>query len=306
MNDRFTQRVRKVLFLARDEAGRMQHDYIGTEHLLLGIIREGEGIAARVLQRLGIDFTQIQQAIEEIVTPQSGTITIGEIPFTPRAKRVLEISIDEARIHSHNYVGTEHLLLALIKEGEGVASRVLNDLGADHERVRREVLKMLGSTDRPKEKEAAAKKRETPVLDQFGRNLTDMAREGKLDPTIGRDKEIERVIQILSRRKKNNPVLIGEPGVGKTAIAEGLATRMVQGQDALALERLGDVTGDDAVGQALGDGGLAHAGVADQHGVVLGPTAQHLHDPADLLIPADDRVQFPLAGIRGQIPGVFL
>ena len=244
MNDRFTQRVRKVLFLARDEAGRMQHDYIGTEHLLLGIIREGEGIAARVLQRLGIDFTQIQQAIEEIVTPQSGTITIGEIPFTPRAKRVLEISIDEARIHSHNYVGTEHLLLALIKEGEGVASRVLNELGADHERVRREVLKMLGSTDRPKEKEAAAKKRETPVLDQFGRNLTDMAREGKLDPTIGRDKEIERVIQILSRRKKNNPVLIGEPGVGKTAIAEGLASRMVEGRVPATLKDMELVTLD--------------------------------------------------------------
>jgi len=230
MNDRFTQRVRKVLFLARDEAGRMQHDYIGTEHLLLGIIREGEGIAARVLQRLGIDFTQIQQAIEEVITPQSGTITIGEIPFTPRAKRVLEISIDEARIHNHNYVGTEHLLLALIKEGEGVASRVLAELGADHERVRREILKMLGSVERPKEKEKPEKKRETPVLEQFGRNLTDMAREGKLDPTIGRGKEIERVIQILSRRKKNNPVLIGEPGVGKTAIAEGLASRMTEGQ----------------------------------------------------------------------------
>ncbi len=244
MNDRFTQRVRKVLFLARDEAGRMQHDYIGTEHLLLGIIREGEGIAARVLQRLGIDFTQIQQAIEEIVTPQSGTITIGEIPFTPRAKRVLEISIDEARIHSHNYVGTEHLLLALIKEGEGVASRVLGELGADHERVRREVLKMLGSSERPKEEKAAAQKRETPILDQFGRNLTDMAREGKLDPTIGRGDEIERVVQILSRRKKNNPVLIGEPGVGKTAIAEGLASRMVENRVPVTLRDMELVTLD--------------------------------------------------------------
>ena len=230
MNDRFTQRVRKVLFLARDEAGRMQHDYIGTEHLLLGIIREGEGIASRVLQRLGIDSAQIQQSIEEIVSTQSGTITIGEIPFTPRAKRVLEISIDEARIHSHNYVGTEHLLLALIKEGEGVAARVLSDLGANHERVRREVLKMLGSTERTREKAPDAKTQETPVLDQFGRNLTQMAADGKLDPTIGRMPEIERVIQILSRRKKNNPVLIGEPGVGKTAIAEGLASRIVEGQ----------------------------------------------------------------------------
>ena len=244
MNDRFTQRVRKVLFLARDEAGRMQHDYIGTEHLLLGIIREGEGIAARVLQRLGIDFTQIQQAIEEVVTPQSGTITIGEIPFTPRAKRVLEISIDEARVHSHNYVGTEHLLLALIKEGEGVASRVLTELGADHERVRREILKMLGTVERPKDKAKPEKKKENPVLEQFGRNLTDMARDGKLDPTIGRDKEIERVIQILSRRKKNNPVLIGEPGVGKTAIAEGMASRMVEGQVPITLRGMDLVTLD--------------------------------------------------------------
>ena len=229
MNDRFTQRVRKVLFLARDEAGRMQHDYIGTEHLLLGIIREGEGIASRVLQRLGVDFTQIQQSIEEIVSTQSGTITIGEIPFTPRAKRVLEISIDEARTHNHNYVGTEHLLLALIKEGEGVDALVLNDLGAGHERVRREILKMLGATDRTREKIPDAKKQETPALDQFGRNLTQMAADGKLDSTIGRIPEIERVIQILSRRKKNNPVLIGEPGVGKTAIAEGLASRIVEG-----------------------------------------------------------------------------
>ncbi len=233
MNDRFTQRVRKVLFLAREEAGRMQHDYIGTEHLLLGIIREGEGMAAQVLKRLGIDFEQIQRAIEEIVSPQSGAITIGEIPFTPRAKRVLELSIDEARLHNHNYVGTEHLLLALIKEGEGVAARVLNDLGADHEKVKREVMKALGAGARgtaaavPGRKQS---KKETPILDQFGRNLTQMARDGKLDPTIGRDKEIERVIQILSRRKKNNPVLIGEPGVGKTAIAEGLASRIVEGR----------------------------------------------------------------------------
>ena len=237
MNDRFTQRVRKVLFLAREEAGRMQHDYIGTEHLLLGIIREGEGVAAQVLRRLAVDFEQMQRAIKEIVTPQSGAITIGEIPFTPRAKRVLELSIDEAKLHSHTYVGTEHLLLALIKEGEGVAARVLTDLGADHEKVKREVMKALGSGARGQPAAAVSgrkgdksAKKETPILDQFGRNLTQMAREGKLDPTIGRDKEIERVIQILSRRKKNNPVLIGEPGVGKTAIAEGLGSRIVEGR----------------------------------------------------------------------------
>ena len=229
MNDRFTERVRKVLFLARDEAGRMQHDYIGTEHLLLGIIREGEGIAAQALQRLGIDFDQIQQAVEDMVTTQSGTLTIGEIPFTPRAKRVLELSIDEARLHNHNYVGTEHLLLALIREGEGVAARVLTDLGADHEKVKKEVMKLLGGQKGGAEP-VAKKKKETPVLDQFGRNLTQHARDGKLDPTIGREREIDRVVQILSRRKKNNPVLIGEPGVGKTAIAEGLAQRIVDGR----------------------------------------------------------------------------
>jgi ATP-dependent Clp protease ATP-binding subunit ClpC len=230
MNDRFTERVRKVLFLARDEAGRMQHDYIGTEHLLLGIIREGEGIAAQALQRLGIDFDQIQQAIEDMVTTQSGTLTIGEIPFTPRAKRVLELSIDEARLHNHNYVGTEHLLLALIREGEGVAARVLQELGADHEKVRKEIMKLLGSGQKGSGESASKRKKETPVLDQFGRNLTQLAREDKLDPTIGRDREIDRVIQILSRRKKNNPVLIGEPGVGKTAIAEGLGQRIVDGR----------------------------------------------------------------------------
>ncbi|MFH1845780.1 MAG: ATP-dependent Clp protease ATP-binding subunit [bacterium] len=228
MNDRFTQRVRKVLFLARDEAGRLQHDYIGTEHLLLGIIREGEGIAANVLRRLGLDFDRIQASIEETVSPQSGPVTIGEIPFTPRAKRVLELSIDEARLHNHNYVGTEHLLLALIREGEGVAARVLGDLGADHEAVKREVMKALGASSRMGGTAKKKQKKDNPVLEQFGRNLTNMAREDKLDPTIGRDREIERVIQILSRRKKNNPVLIGEPGVGKTAICEGLATRIVK------------------------------------------------------------------------------
>jgi len=231
MNDRFTQRVRKVLFLARDEAGRLQHDYIGTEHLLLGIIREGGGVAANVLHRMNIDFDRIQKAVEESVTAPMGPVSIGEIPFTPRAKKVLELSIDEARLHNHNYVGTEHLLLALIREGEGVAARVLNELGADHESVKRDVMKELGGVDapakasrRPKRKE----KQENSVLEQFGRNMTDMAREGKLDPTIGRDMEIDRCIQILSRRKKNNPVLIGEPGVGKTAIVEGFATRIVE------------------------------------------------------------------------------
>jgi len=227
MQDRFTDRVRKVIYYARDEAARLQHDYIGTEHLLLGIVREGEGIAAKVLAKLELDFEQIQQAVENMVKSSGGTLTIGEIPFTPRAKRVLELAIEEARLLGHNYVGTEHLLLGLIREGEGVAAQVLAELGVDRKRVREEVLKLLGPTTTVKTRKAKKEKSDTPNLDQFGRDLTQMARESKLDPIIGRDQEIERVIQVLSRRKKNNPVLIGEPGVGKTAIAEGLAQRIV-------------------------------------------------------------------------------
>ena len=227
MNDRFTERVRKVLFLARDEASRLQHEYIGTEHLLLGIVREGEGIAAKVLKKMGLDFEQIRLAVEKLVSATGGTVTVGEIPFTPRAKTVLELSVEEARLLGHNYVGTEHLLLGLIREGEGVAARVLLDLGADRKKVREEILKLLGASGGQR-KNARKEKSETPALDQFGRDLTQYAADGKLDPVIGRDKEIERVIQVLSRRKKNNPVLIGEPGVGKTAIAEGLAQHIVE------------------------------------------------------------------------------
>ena len=229
MHDKFTERVRKVMYLAREEAARLQHDYIGTEHLLLGLIREGEGIAANVLSNLGLDLDVIRQAVESMVASPGGTLTIGEIPFTPKAKRVLELSIDEARQLGHNYVGTEHLLLGLIREGEGVAARVLLELGVDRKKVREETLRLLGGTpasSRPADEEKA----DTPALNQFGRDLTQLAREGKLDPIIGRENEIERVIQVLSRRKKNNPVLIGEPGVGKTAIAEGLAMKIVEGK----------------------------------------------------------------------------
>ncbi len=228
MHDRFTDRVRRVIYFARDEASRLQHDYIGTEHLLLGIVREGEGIAAKVLGKMDLDFEQIQQAVESMVKSSGGTLTIGEIPFTPRAKRVLELAIEEARLLGHNYVGTEHLLLGLIREGEGVAAQVLAELGVDRKRVREEVLKLLGPSTSAKARKSKKEKSETPNLDQFGRDLAQMAREGKLDPIIGREAEIERVIQVLSRRKKNNPILIGEPGVGKTAIAEGLAQRIVQ------------------------------------------------------------------------------
>lgn len=227
MFDRFTERARKVIVLAREEAARLNHDYIGTEHLLLGLTREGEGIAASALESLGITLETIREEIEKIVPIGSGTLILGEIPFTPRAKKVLELAIDEARLMGHNYIGTEHLLLGLIREGEGVAARVLERLGGDIDKVRQEIVSLLGggqagvSTTRKKSK--------TPALDVFGRDLSQLAREGKLDPVIGREKEIERVVQILSRRTKNNPVLIGEPGVGKTAIVEGLAQRIVTG-----------------------------------------------------------------------------
>src|SRR5262245_30248521 len=229
MHDKFTERVRKVIYLAREEAARLQHDYIGTEHLLLGVIREGEGIAATVLNNLGLDLDRIRQEVENMVSASGGTMTIGEIPFTPRAKRVLELAVEEARLVGHNDVGTEHLLLGLIREGEGVAAKVLLELGVDRKRVREETLKLLGGQPAPSGQEREERP-ETPALNQFGRDLTQLARETKLDPVIGREKEIERVIQVLSRRKKNNPVLIGEPGVGKTAIAEGLAQRIVSGQ----------------------------------------------------------------------------
>ncbi len=231
MHDKFTERVRKVIYLAREEAARLQHDYIGTEHLLLGVIREGEGIAATVLNNLGLDLDRIRQEVENMVSASGGTMTIGEIPFTPRAKRVLELAVEEARSLGHNYVGTEHLLLGLIREGEGVAAKVLLELGVDRKRVREETLKLLGGTPSSTQTtERGEERAETPALNQFGRDLTALAREGKLDPVIGRDKEIERVVQVLSRRKKNNPVLIGEPGVGKTAIAEGLAQRIISTQ----------------------------------------------------------------------------
>jgi ATP-dependent Clp protease ATP-binding subunit ClpC len=229
MHDKFTERVRKVIFLAREEASRLQHDSIGTEHLLLGLLREGEGIAATVLNNLGLDLDVIRHAVESMVAQTGGTLTIGEIPFTSNAKRVLELAVDEARQLNHNYIGTEHLLLGLIREGEGVAAKVLTDMGVDRKKVRDETLKLLGGTPQANQAESE-EKTDTPSLNQFGRDLTQLSREGKLDPIFGREEEIERVIQILCRRKKNNPILIGEPGVGKTAIVEGLATQIVEGK----------------------------------------------------------------------------
>ncbi len=229
----FTDRVRKVLQMAREEAARLHHEYVGTEHILLGLIREGEGVAAAVLQNLNVDLEEIQQKIEETVKKGKAAAAAGpDLPYTSRAKKVLELAMTEARELNHSYVGTEHLLLGLLREEKGIAAQVLTDAGVNLEQSRAETLRLLGS-DMPASAPAAAqaaaaspkseKKSKTPALDHFCRDLTQLAAEGQLDPTIGRAKEIERVMEILARRKKNNPVLIGEPGVGKTAIVEGLA-----------------------------------------------------------------------------------
>ncbi|MFH1355318.1 MAG: ATP-dependent Clp protease ATP-binding subunit [Candidatus Omnitrophota bacterium] len=228
MFNRFTERARKVIILAKEEARRFNHDYIGTEHILLGLIREGEGVAAAVLQKIGISLQNIRLEIEKLVQPGPSTQIIGDIPFTPRAKKALELSAEEARSLGHNYIGTEHLLLGLIREGEGIASQVLLNLGMDLNKVRNEVMELLGSALPGISKGNAQQvKSKTPALDAFGRDLTALAKENKLDPVINRHQEIERVIQILSRRTKNNPVLLGEAGVGKTAIVEGLAQAII-------------------------------------------------------------------------------
>ncbi|UCC96256.1 MAG: ATP-dependent Clp protease ATP-binding subunit [Candidatus Omnitrophota bacterium] len=226
MFNRFTERARKVLVLAKEEARRFNHDYIGTEHILLGLIREGEGVACAVLQNLGIDLERLRMEIEKLISPGSVASVLGDIPFTPRAKKALELAAEEARSLGHNYIGTEHVLLGLIREGEGLASQVLFSLGVDLRRVREEIAALLGGVHQQPTQGATTSK--TPALDSFGRDLTLLAREGKLDPVIGRKVEIERVIQVLSRRTKNNPVLLGEAGVGKTAIVEGLAQSIVK------------------------------------------------------------------------------
>jgi ATP-dependent Clp protease ATP-binding subunit ClpC len=234
MFERFTDRARRVVVLAQEEARMLNHNYIGTEHILLGLIHEGEGVAAKALESLGISLEAVRQQVEEIIG-QGQQAPSGHIPFTPRAKKVLELSLREALQLGHNYIGTEHILLGLIREGEGVAAQVLVKLGADLNRVRQQVIQLLsGYQGKEPATSGAGPQEGTPssslVLDQFGRNLTQAAREGKLDPVIGREKEIERVMQVLSRRTKNNPVLIGEPGVGKTAVVEGLSQMIVRGE----------------------------------------------------------------------------
>jgi len=224
MFERFTEKAIKVIMLAQEEARRLGHNFVGTEQILLGLIGEGTGVAAKVLKSMGVNLKDARIEVEKIIGRGSGFVAV-EIPFTPRAKRVLELSLEEARQLGHNYIGTEHLLLGLIREGEGVAARVLENLGVDLSKVRTQVIRMLGETAEVSAGSQSGRTK-TPTLDEFGSNLTQMAGEGKLDPVVGRAKEIERVIQILGRRTKNNPVLIGEPGVGKTAIAEGLASRI--------------------------------------------------------------------------------
>ncbi|HBG48841.1 MAG TPA: ATP-dependent Clp protease ATP-binding subunit ClpC [Cyanobacteria bacterium UBA9971] len=228
MFERFTEKAIKVIMLAQEEARRLGHNFVGTEQILLGLIGEGTGIAAKTLKAMGVNLKDARIEVEKIIGRGSGFVAV-EIPFTPRAKRVLELSWDEARQLGHNYIGTEHLLLGLIREGEGVATRILENLGVDLNKVRSNVIRMLGETrtGAPTATTASGGRSKTPTLDEFGTNLTQAAQEQRLDPVVGREKEIERLIQILGRRTKNNPVLIGEPGVGKTAIAEGLALRIV-------------------------------------------------------------------------------
>src|SRR5690606_27123408 len=249
MYERFTDRARKVMQLANQEAQRFNHEYIGTEHILLGLVKEGSGVAANVLKNLDVDLRKIRLEVEKIVQSGPDLVTMGKLPQTPRAKKVIEYSMEEARNLNHNYVGTEHILLGLLREQEGVAAQVLMNLGLKLEDVREEVLNLLGhgieggegerggrtpsggegGDDESKGEGRRGNRSRTPALDSFGRDLTELARQGKLDPVIGRAKEIERAIQILSRRTKNNPVLLGEAGVGKTAIVEGFAQRVIDG-----------------------------------------------------------------------------
>ncbi|MGD1051413.1 MAG: Clp protease N-terminal domain-containing protein, partial [Solirubrobacteraceae bacterium] len=237
MFERFTERARQVVVLAQEEARTLKHNYIGTEHILLGLLREEEGLAARVLESLDITVERVRGQVVRIVG-SGEEVTSGQIPFTPRAKKVLELALREALSLGHNYIGTEHILLGLVRENEGVAARILLDFDADSEKIRNEVIRMLsgpsgrrgGPTGVAGAAGVADAKKSSKLLDQFGRNLTKLAADGKLDPVVGRETEIERIMQILSRRTKNNPVLIGEPGVGKTAVVEGLAQRITNSE----------------------------------------------------------------------------
>ena len=225
MFERFTEKAVKVVLLAQEESRKLGHNFVGTEQILLGLVGEGTGVGPKVLKEMGVSLKDSRIEVEKIIGRGSGFVAV-EIPFTPRAKRVLELSLEEARQLGHNYIGTEHLLLGLIREGEGVAARVLENLGVDLSKIRSQIIKALGESGEVSTS-SSTNRSKTPTLDEFGTDLTKKASDGRLDPVVGRAKEIERVIQILGRRTKNNPVLIGEPGVGKTAIAEGLAQRIM-------------------------------------------------------------------------------
>ena len=244
MNEMFTEGARKAIEYARDEAARLRHDYIGTEHLLLGLIKLGEGQAVDIIASLGLELTDLKASIEEVVQPSGGTMTMGQLPLTARAKKTLEVSGQEARALKSKDIDTEHILLALLKDDEGVAAQVLSTYEIDYKEAYEELNNIQNG--KPSAFKKKRKKSKTPALDHFGRDLTEMARRGALDPIIGRNDEIERVSQVLSRRKKNNPVLIGEPGVGKTAIAEGLAQRRVENRVPQTLENKRVVTLDMA------------------------------------------------------------
>ena len=255
MFERFTDRARKVMALANQEAQRFNHEYIGTEHILLGLVKEGSGVGANVLKNLDVDLRKVRLEVERLVRAGPEMVTMGKLPQTPRAKKVIEYAIEEARNLNHNYVGTEHLLLGLLREHDGVAAQVLMNLNLKLEEVREEVLNLLGAGAEGESEGGAAiesegggggapsgkakGKSKTPALDSFGRDLTELAKDGQLDPVIGRAHEIERVTQILCRRTKNNPVLLGEAGVGKTAIVEGLAQRIISRRSPTSSTRSG-------------------------------------------------------------------
>ncbi|MFM8840709.1 MAG: Clp protease N-terminal domain-containing protein, partial [bacterium] len=237
MEGNFSNRVQDVIRLSREEALRLGHDYIGTEHLLLGIIREGEGIAVKILRNVGIDLFKLKKSIEDTIRTSSGTLTIGNIPLTKQAEKVLKITYLEAKLYKSEVIGTEHLLLALLRDDDNIAAQILSQFSISYDEVRKELDNIINGKSSPSKQDKVrssssktqqSDKQKTPVLDNFGRDLTKLAHEGKLDPVIGREKEIERVAQVLSRRKKNNPELIGEPGVGKTANVEGLALRIIE------------------------------------------------------------------------------
>lgn len=314
MFGRFTQRVQKVLLLAQEEAKSFNHNVIGTEHILLGLVREGAGIAAKVLISMGVDLNRIRMEIEKLIGRGNAQLVSQSISYTPRAKKVIELAIEEGQNLGHNYVGTEHLLLGLIREGEGIAAQVLNNLGVDLAKARKAVLDMLGSVQGSLPESKGQAGTATPTVDQFSRDLTKMAKEGKLDPVIGREAEIERIIQILSRRTKNNPCLIGDPGVGKTAIVEGLAQRInegnvpenLKGKRVVALELAGVVAGTKYRGEfeerlrnimeELRNAGNVIVFIDEMHTIIGAGAAEGAIDASNILKPALTRGELQAIG----------